>query len=68
MTDEQHTSVEMRMVAARHAGRKVAANRGRRDNPWRWDAETAQERVLAIMWQRGYSEGNPVVLDEADGG
>lgn len=65
MNDEQHEPIlEMRMVAAHRAGRECAVNRQRRVNPWRGDADTAEERVLSIMWARGFSEGNPVRLDD----
>lgn len=56
-------SIETRMVAARSAGRAAAENGEARVNPWPADADTAADRTLSIMWARGYSEGNPVLLD-----
>ncbi len=58
--------LEMRMVEARDMGRDTAIARKPRVNPWKFDAELASERVLSIMWARGFSEGNPVDLDAAD--
>lgn len=58
--------LEMRMVDAREAGRAAALAGGERVNPFSSTATAASERVLAIMWGRGYSEGNPVVLEPVE--
>lgn len=57
------TTLEMRMVAAHQAGRDTATDKRPRVNPYDGSAATAVERVLAVMWARGYSAGNPVDLD-----
>ena len=54
--------LEARMAAAFNDGRDTARAREPRVNPWRGDADTAVERVLALAWARGYSAGNPVRL------
>jgi|tagenome__1003787_1003787.scaffolds.fasta_scaffold18591920_2 hypothetical protein len=56
--------LEARMSAAFRDGRDTAQAWEPRRNPWRGDAEPAVERVLAIMWARGFSAGNPFTLDE----
>lgn len=63
----QHTTalrsgavLEARMAAAYKDGRDSARGREYRHNPHRGDASTAVERVLAVMWARGYSAGNPM--------
>jgi hypothetical protein len=57
--------IERRIVEAYRAGEQAARDRRPFRNPWRGDAPTARERVLSIMWARGYSDGNPMpVLDE----
>lgn len=45
---------------AYRAGRAAARTREPRRNPYRGDAPTALERVLARMWARGFSAGNPM--------
>lgn len=53
---------EIRLALA--AGRTAAKNRQPvSTNPYRGDAETARERVLARAWMRGYSAGNPMKVD-----
>jgi hypothetical protein len=54
------------MAAAYRAGREAARNRKPRRNPYDGNAEKASERVLSIMWARGYTAGNPIRLDEDD--
>jgi hypothetical protein len=46
--------------AAYRAGLASARGRERRRNPYRGTADTALERVLSVMWARGYSRGNPM--------
>lgn len=46
--------VDLRCAAAFRDGAQTAREHGRRVNPWRGDAATATERVLAAMWARGY--------------
>lgn len=53
-------TMDARAAAAYADGKQTAVERGRRVNPWRGDADTAVERVLAIMWAKGYSAGNPI--------
>lgn len=57
------TTLEMRMLAAHEAGRDTAVEKRPRVNPYDGSAITAVERVMAMMWARGYSAGNPVDLD-----
>lgn len=52
--------VEARAAAAYADGRETAAKRGPFVNPWRGDSPLAVERVLAVMWARGYRDGNPI--------
>ncbi|MFR9803137.1 hypothetical protein ACL02T_12640 [Pseudonocardia sp. RS010] len=52
-----------RMSAAHRDGEATAQAREPRRNPWRGDAETAVERVLAVMWAKGFSAGNPFRLE-----
>lgn len=59
----ESAALEMRMVEAFHAGRAAAEAGEPRDNPHPSDADTAVARMLSVMWARGYSRGNPVVLD-----
>lgn len=54
--------IEARMSAAYRDGRDTAAGRQPRHNPWAGDSPDAAERVLARMWARGYSAGNPMRL------
>lgn len=53
-------TVEMRLAAARRDGELTARARGAYVNPWRGDADTAVERLLAVWWARGYTAGNPL--------
>lgn len=46
--------------AAYRAGLASARARERRRNPYRGTSPDALERVLSIMWARGYSRGNPM--------
>lgn len=49
---------------ALRAGRQAAEQRKTADtNPYRGNAPTARERVLARMWTLGYSGGNPMTVD-----
>ena len=48
-----------RMGEAYRAGQFAAVAGVRRHNPYNGNAETAVERVLSVMWARGYSAGNP---------
>ncbi len=52
--------MDLRAAAARRDGERTALDRAPRVNPWRGDAPTATERVLSIMWAKGYSAGNPL--------
>lgn len=68
MTD-QHTrslrpdaALEARMAAAYRDGRDTARAGQPRRNPWRGEHPDAAVRVLAKMWAKGYSAGNPVRL------
>jgi hypothetical protein len=68
---DQHTralrpdaTLVARMAAAYRDGRDTARGRQPRRLPWRADAPDAPTRVLARMWARGYSAGNPVRLPE----
>jgi hypothetical protein len=55
------------MRAALAAGRTAAQNRQHVSaNPYRGDADTTRERVLARMWIRGYGAGNPMRVDYSD--
>ena len=56
-------TIPARMSAAYRDGEATAQAGEPRRNPWRGDAETAVERVLAIMWARGYSAGNRFRLE-----
>lgn len=59
-------SIEQQMVVAYREGLSAArAGQVRASNPHDPGAETAVERVLALMWVRGYGVGNPVE-DDAD--
>lgn len=49
--------VEARLAAAYGDGRATAAAREPRVNPWRGNADTAVERMLAVFWAKGYSRG-----------
>lgn len=46
--------------AAYRAGLASAQAGERRRNPFSGTAETALERVQAILWARGYAAGNPI--------
>jgi hypothetical protein len=52
--------LEARMAAAYRDGEDTARRGEPRTSPWRGDSVRAVERVLARMWARGYSAGNPV--------
>lgn len=54
--------LEARMHAAYLDGQATAAAGERRANPWDGTSPVASHRVLAQMWARGYSAGNPVRL------
>lgn len=55
---------EQVMADAAAEGRAAAkAKTPRRDNPYQSDSADPRERVKALMWRRGWSEGNPVVVD-----
>jgi hypothetical protein len=55
------------MRAALAAGRAAAMNRQPVSaNPYRGDADTTRERVLARMWIQGYDAGNPMRVDYSD--
>jgi hypothetical protein len=57
----EDVTVEREMVAAFRAGERAARDRARWDsNPHRGTGPTARERVLAMMWRRGYQ----LVTDE----
>jgi hypothetical protein len=50
--------------AALAAGRAAAQNRQPISaNPYRGNADTTRERVLARVWMRGYAFGNPMPVD-----
>lgn len=49
-----------RMSDAYRAGEAAAIEGKRFRNPYNGNAETAVERVLSVMWCRGYSAGNPM--------
>ncbi|MEU5847446.1 hypothetical protein [Saccharopolyspora shandongensis] len=54
-------TVPAQMREALDAGRAAAENRQPpKANPYRGDADTARERVLARMWRQGYQAGNPM--------
>lgn len=51
------------MADAYRAGQAaLRARQPRSANPHRSDAEDPRERVLALMWWRGWSAANPVRL------
>lgn len=52
--------LSLRMSAAHRDGQETAAARERPTNPWDPRSADPRDRVLAQMWQRGYSAGNPV--------
>lgn len=54
--------LEARMAAAYKDGRATAKAREPRVCPWRGDSAASVDRVLARMWARGYSAGNPIRL------
>lgn len=55
--------LETDMAAAYRDGKTaVAARKPRSANPHNRDATDARERVLALMWGRGWSAGSPIVL------
>lgn len=57
---------EARMAEAYKAGQAaVEAREPRSACPHDGDAEDPRERVLALMWLRGWTAGNPVDLDAA---
>lgn len=55
-------TVHARMAAAYRDGRNTARSRERRVNPWNGSSEVQLDRVLAVMWARGFSNGNPIRL------
>lgn len=69
----QHTArlltgavLEARMTAARRDGEATARAGEPRVNPWAGAGASRLpvDRVLARMWQYGYSAGNPIQLDD----
>lgn len=60
-------TVEGRMAAAARAGRSAARAGARRDsNPHDRDHEDPRVRVEALMWWRGWDDGNPMPLLDDD--
>lgn len=56
MTTPQRPRPSEEMRAAREAGRAAAeAHRPPDSNPYNGTGPTARERVLSVMWRRGYS-------------
>ncbi len=53
-------SLERRMVDAYRAGEAAARDRTGNHNPHRGTAESAVERLLSILWRKGYRR----VVDE----
>jgi hypothetical protein len=53
---------EAQAAAAYKDGYATAHNREPRRNPHDGAASTAVERVLAVMWARGFTAGNPIRL------
>ncbi len=53
-------SIERELLDARRAGRQAARQAGANRNPHRGAAATSRERVLSVMWRRGYRAGNPL--------
>ncbi len=51
-----------RMAAAWRDGRDTARAGERRVNPWLGTSSDREARLLAVMWARGYSAGNPMPL------
>ena len=56
-----------RMAAAFKDGRDTARAGERRVNPWGGLDTDPRNRVLAQMWGRGFSEGNPMPAVPATG-
>ena len=63
-TDELRpgAGLEVRLAAAYRDGYDTAKQRAPRRNPWRGSSSSAVDRVLARMWQRGYSRRVDEVL------
>lgn len=60
--------LERDIVDAFRKGRSaVLTGKNWRENPWDATAELASERLLAKMWMRGFSKGNPVPDPESTG-
>ena len=55
-------TVHARMAAAYRDGRNTARGRAARVNPWDGSLQVQLDRVLAVMWARGFSNGNPIRL------
>lgn len=56
-------SVRARVIAALRDGRATARALGPRRPPHPPNSPLAVERAISLAWCRGYSAGNPVVLD-----
>lgn len=67
MRNDRVPILERRMVDAYRAGRQCAESGQPRRNPFDGAADTAEERVLSVMWARGYSAGNPMPPIDDDG-
>lgn len=48
------------MREALHAGRAAAESRQPHDSNPHAAGETARDRVLAVMWRKGYQAANPI--------
>lgn len=55
-------SIERQMINAYRAGQDAAQNAPHRPNPYNGTSKDRAERVLSIMWRRGYGSRNPMVL------
>lgn len=53
-------SVEAEMAAAFRAGQQAARDHTGNHNPYSGTGDTARERVLSVMWRKGYRS----VVDE----
>lgn len=57
------STIEGRMAVAYRDGIDAAQARKPRINPHDGASASTEERVLSVMWARGYSKGNPVDLE-----